>query len=91
MDNFPEIVTFRITSRCSQNCSFCYGPKNIPELDFSEARSIFALLASKGAKAITITGGEPLIRNDIEKIFSEIKSLGLKIFFGLQRRPIFQT
>ncbi len=70
MDHFPEIVTFRVTSRCTKDCDFCYGPKNIPELDFSQLQKVFSLLAKKGVKSITITGGEPLLRSDIKKIIN---------------------
>jgi MoaA/NifB/PqqE/SkfB family radical SAM enzyme len=77
VDFFPEIVTFRLTARCTQNCLFCYGPKNIAELDFKTIKQIIAILARQKTKAITLTGGEPLLRQDIEKILVEIKHHGL--------------
>jgi len=80
MDCFPEIITFRITSRCNGDCSFCYGPKGVPELSFKKLKKIFVLLAHGGARSIVITGGEPLIGPDIKKILAEANRLGLKIF-----------
>jgi len=80
MDQFPEIISFRLTSRCTRDCDFCYGPKDITELDCSQLKKVFSLLAGHGAKSITLTGGEPLLRSDIEEIMMEIKRQGLKIF-----------
>lgn len=80
MQKFPEIVTFRITSLCSQNCRYCYGPQNIPALEFEKLKKIFELFAQKNVKGVVLTGGEPLIRDDIKKIFKELKRYEFKIF-----------
>ncbi len=81
LKTFPEIITFRITSRCNNNCRYCYGPqKDIKELDFSKLRKLFNLFSQNGVKAIVLTGGEPLIREDFEEIIKELKKLDFKIF-----------
>lgn len=80
MINFPQIVTFRITSQCNHSCKYCYGPKNIRELNFSELKKIFNLFYKKGVRAVVLTGGEPLLREDIVKIFQELKKNNFKIF-----------
>lgn len=77
---FPEIITFRITSRCNYNCKYCYGPKNIEELPLNKLKEIFSILSKMGAKAIVLTGGEPLVREDIKDIIKEIRKNNLKIF-----------
>lgn len=48
---------------------------NLPEL-----KKLFKLLYERGVKAIVLSGGEPLIREDIEDIFKEIKKYGLNIY-----------
>lgn len=90
MDYFPEIVSFRLTSRCTRDCDFCYGPKSIKELDFFQLKQIFSLLASKGTKSITLTGGEPLLRSDIKEVVKEIKCQGLKIFLDTNADLFFE-
>ena len=80
INQFPEIVTYRITSDCTQNCRYCYGPKNIPALNLKGIKKIFKLFSEKGVKAVVLTGGEPLIRNDIDKILKELKKLKIKIY-----------
>lgn len=80
MEKFPQIVTFRLNSECNNNCAYCYGPKNVKGLPFSELKKMFSLFAEKGVKGIVITGGEPLLRKDIVKIFQELKKYHIKIY-----------
>ncbi len=81
MKTFPEIATFRITSKCNNNCKYCYGPqKNIEELDFLRLKELFHLFSQNGVKAIVLSGGEPLVREDFEEIVRELKKLNFKIF-----------
>lgn len=81
MKTFPEIITFRITSRCNNDCTYCYGPqKNIEELDFLKLQKLFNIFSKNGVKAIVLTGGEPLIRDDFENIIKELKKYNFKIF-----------
>lgn len=81
MKNFPEVITFRITSKCNQNCKYCFGPaKDKKGMDFSELQKLFQLFFKKGVKAIVLTGGEPLLRQDFEEIINELIKYNLKIF-----------
>lgn len=81
MKTFPEIVYFRITSRCNNNCKYCYrSQKNIEELNFLELKKLFHLFSQNGVKAIVLCGGEPLLREDFEGIVKELKRLSFKIF-----------
>jgi MoaA/NifB/PqqE/SkfB family radical SAM enzyme len=45
-----------------------------------DLKRLFELLSGGGAKALVLTGGEPLIRKDIPVIFEEIKKYGMKIY-----------
>lgn len=80
MDKFPEVITFRITSRCNYNCKYCLAPNNIPELELDKLKRIFACLSKNGAGAILLTGGEPTIREDFVEIVKEIRKNKLNIF-----------
>ncbi|MGV8162689.1 MAG: radical SAM protein [Candidatus Nanoarchaeia archaeon] len=81
MNKFPEVITFRITSRCNNNCKYCYGPnKKLKEMDFPKLKEMFKLFHKNGVKAVVLTGGEPLVRDDFEKIIKELKSYNFKIF-----------
>lgn len=78
--NFPEVINFRITSKCNNNCKYCYGPQNIRDLEFKGLKKIFSLFHKNGVKSIVLCGGEPLIRKDIKDIIIELKKHNFKIF-----------
>ena len=92
--NYPEIVCWRITSKCDRNCPFCFRP-NRQDLNTGEVYKIIDNLAAYGVKGIGITGGEPLLRKDIIKILKYIWEKGIKIclatntdFYSKYQKPI---
>jgi len=80
MKDFPDIVFLKLTSKCNHNCKYCYDSKKHPDMSFSKLKDLFKLISERGVKAIVLTGGEPLIREDIDSIFHEIKKYGIKIY-----------
>ena len=68
-----------VTDRCNFACLFCMPEKDkvnwIPRediLSFGEIERITKVLASLGIERIRITGGEPLLRRDLEKLVRAI-------------------
>ena len=49
-------------------------------MSLPELKALFKLLHQNNVKAIVLSGGEPLIREDVPEIFREIKKYGLKIY-----------
>jgi len=68
-----ELIYF-ITNKCNLSCSHCflYNTKFGPDLKLNEIESISKDL--NGVKVFMITGGEPFIRNDIDKIINILSS-----------------
>lgn len=77
-NNYPEIVCWRITSKCNRRCPFCFR-SNYPDLSTGKIYKIIDKLAASGIKGIGITGGEPLLRKDIARILKYIWEKGIKI------------
>ena len=77
-DNCPEIVCWRITSKCNRSCPFCFRPDR-REVSTKEVYKIIDNLAKYGVRGIGITGGEPLLRKDIVKILKYIWEKDIKI------------
>ena len=77
-DNYPEIVCWRITSKCNRSCPFCFRPDR-REVSTKEVYKIIDNLAKYGVRGIGITGGEPLLRKDIVKILKYIWEKDIKI------------
>ncbi len=64
-----------VTSRCNMNCIYCHreGIFNAGnDLEVDEIVKICRAFYDLGVKKVKITGGEPLIRNDIVEIVKEM-------------------
>ncbi len=82
--DFPETVScILFTGGCNLRCSFCHNASlalngNYPNI--SEEELFDFLKKRKGIlDGVVITGGEPLIHNDIMELLEKIKELGYKI------------
>lgn len=63
----PSILAISPTMRCNYNCQGCYSrgrPEN-DELSTDELNTLFSEAEDLGIHSIVLTGGEPLLRNDI--------------------------
>jgi DNA-binding Lrp family transcriptional regulator/MoaA/NifB/PqqE/SkfB family radical SAM enzyme len=78
----PSVVDWRITSACDMNCPFCYGPKGIRSMNREDAISTINLLHNMGVETICISGGEPLLHENIVEILKTINSKGMGIFLS---------
>lgn len=68
----PVLVHFEVTMRCNAGCDFCDYWKTDPASREHELKS-FADAAKRFAPMmITFTGGEPLLRKDLETIVAEV-------------------
>lgn len=73
----PLSVSIRSTFRCNIACKYCQvwkTDKSKEELSTKDYYKLFDELESLGTKVISLTGGEPLLRKDIDKIVSYAKS-----------------
>ncbi len=78
--NPPLWLLAEITYRCPLSCVFCYNPvdyaKQHNELTTSEWIKVLREGRKMGAAQLGLSGGEPLLRNDLEEIVSEAHKLG---------------
>jgi probable molybdenum cofactor biosynthesis protein A, archaeal len=77
------IISLRIsiTNRCNVNCFYCHHDGILPqkyEMTPDEIHRIAQVARSIGVRKIRLSGGEPLIRDDIVEIVSKISSIGFK-------------
>lgn len=77
----PFWLLAEITYRCPLHCAFCYNPTDYVnhtqnELDTEQWLKVLRDARKMGALQLGISGGEPLLRDDIEEIVAEAGSLG---------------
>jgi len=75
-------LDLNITNRCNFRCTHCAfdsGITQMPELTLKELKKILTDTKELGGKRFDITGGEPLVRNDVEEIIKLGKKLDYKI------------
>lgn len=76
-----EYVRISITDRCNLRCFYCTNYKNFVPfkheevLTYEEILKIITVLRDFGIKKVRITGGEPLVRKDVDKLLLEIKKI----------------
>jgi MoaA/NifB/PqqE/SkfB family radical SAM enzyme len=79
----PIITNFAVTAKCPCNCwhcSFSGRPKQ-NELGLDELRQAISQVQVLGTSVIGITGGEPLLRDDLEAILSSIGERSMPLLF----------
>ncbi len=65
-----------ITNRCNLKCDYCYAEANSSNLELNndEWLEILLNMYDKGLRAITISGGEPFIRNNFLELIEKLSS-----------------
>lgn len=71
-------VTNRCTARCGY-CSYCSNQMDLPEMDLKTILDVLEQAKCLGVEHVHITGGEPLLREDIENIVRQIRRLRMHV------------
>ena len=88
IDRFQRVHTYlriSVTDRCNLRCAYCmpaegivYRPKK-ELLTFEEIEKVASIMVKLGVTKIRLTGGEPMVRREIEKLVQRLARLdGLK-------------
>ncbi len=76
----PMWLLAEVTYRCPLHCVFCYNPvdyaKQHQELSTEDWKRVLRESRALGAAQLGLSGGEPLLRDDLEEIVREARSLG---------------
>jgi mycofactocin biosynthetic radical S-adenosylmethionine protein MftC len=76
----PLAVHLAVTTACNLNCSHCFAGAVAPEgrrLEIADLESLFGQMAGIGSFRLGLTGGEPLLRNDLFEIIDLAIAHGL--------------
>jgi len=83
VDNYGRVIDsirISLTQKCNFNCFFCHREGEVNpyrrEMNVDEISRIARIAYSLGMRKIKLTGGEPLLRDDIIEVVSSINSIG---------------
>jgi AdoMet-dependent heme synthase len=76
----PLSVHLDVTYRCNERCEHCYlEHDDRAEMTTAEIKSVLQQLASAGVFFLTISGGEPLVRQDCFEIIEYARALRFNV------------
>ena len=76
----PIIVGWAITNRCNLNCRYCSWPKKpTKEIDTEQAIKLVDQMIDAGTRHLVFSGGEPLLRDDLERIVDRCIEKGITL------------
>ena len=84
-----ETLRVSITDRCNFRCVYCM-PKEVfgrdhaflerkELLSFEEIARVVGVFAGLGVRTVRLTGGEPLVRRDVEKLVEQLAAVGVEL------------
>ena len=76
----PRYCVWEITLACNARCRHCGSRAGVArpnELDLNEALELIAALAELGCNTVTLSGGEPLLRDDWPRLAEAITAHGM--------------
>jgi cyclic pyranopterin phosphate synthase len=83
-DSFNRPITYlrvSVTDKCNLRCVYCMPETGLPwlrrdeVLSYEEIAEIVRAAASVGVRTIRLTGGEPLVRRDIQRLVAAISGI----------------
>ncbi len=80
---FPQMVVWEVTWACNMRCIHCgtsAGKAREDELTTDEALALIDELKDLGCEAITISGGEPMLRKDWRQLADRIRQNGINAY-----------
>jgi radical SAM protein with 4Fe4S-binding SPASM domain len=84
----PHVVAWNLTRRCNLECAHCYisaGPRESATWELGTAecfRIVDELIALNPAPLLILSGGEPLLRSDLEEIARYATQRGATVVVG---------
>ena len=85
----PYLIALNLTERCNLSCAHCYLDAKVmregaaDELNTAELKTVLDGISEVGPEAmVVLTGGEPLLRPDIEELAAHATALGLMVVVG---------
>jgi PqqA peptide cyclase len=80
-DNVPTTLLAELTHRCPLHCPYCSNPLDLlraeAELATDDWKRVFSEARNLGVLQLGLSGGEPLLRKDLEELAAHARQAGL--------------
>jgi MoaA/NifB/PqqE/SkfB family radical SAM enzyme len=90
----PLLFSYYATHRCDLGCRYCcdgdgrrFRDEPIPELETRRAIELIGLL-SRSADTLDVTGGEPMLRPDLEDLLAHARRCGMRTILNTKGRGL---
>lgn len=89
-----EYLRVSLTDRCNLRCGYCMPQEEMPMLphteilQYEEIERLVRVMAGLGVKRVRLTGGEPLMRKDVERVAQGVKRVPSIEFLGLTTNAV---
>ncbi|MBI2828325.1 MAG: radical SAM protein, partial [Acidobacteria bacterium] len=78
----PPVVVWNVCRHCNLRCPHCYAAATSTpspdDLTTAEARRLIETLAEAGVRVLILSGGEPLLRQDLVELAAHARTVGLR-------------
>jgi len=81
----PSLISWNLTRKCNLRCPHCYldaGRAADRELTTDECLSLLDEMSELGTEMLILTGGEPLLRQDVHQIARAASERGMWVVMG---------
>ncbi|HLD05738.1 MAG TPA: radical SAM protein [Candidatus Nanoarchaeia archaeon] len=72
-----QVVNWFVNSACNLPCAYCFRERDLEEKGTEGMLRLVKVLGKNKVKRVTIGGGEPLLRSDLERILAALKEEGI--------------
>lgn len=82
MPHTPNRAMVNVTGRCNSRCSYCRAWREgsgAEDPTRAELLDLMRQITELGCKAVGFSGGEPLLRDDLEEIIAKARECGLAV------------
>jgi len=80
-DNVPTTLLAELTHRCPLHCPYCSNPLELiraeAELSTDDWKRVFSQARELGVLQLGLSGGEPMLRKDLEELAAHARQQGL--------------
>jgi len=74
----PLSMNIQLTNQCASHCLYCEYDRDQPNrLSLDLLSKVLEEAREMGTRRINLTGGEPLLRDDLDEITRQVKELGM--------------